>query len=264
MSESNFNNDSEPDSPIFNVHSQLDDKEKRDETNHITDVTNEYYKLKAKYEGENMKQKKKILNNKNLSWIEKQREFQQLKPKCINCKRPGGSIFSNKFNVNTQSRELQVICGVTSSPCKLNILISLGKYQLLPDTIKYLSEEIHDDKNKVIDNKNKNVFGFISPEEVLTVFSKLKEIIKDDVDLYELYLSEYLDIIDNPNKLISIERKTTLFYEYISKIKESIKNFNLSDNNQYIRDVVEIYKNKLVPIMNDIMNLKYKEKNDDK
>lgn len=55
----------------------------------VKEALNEYFKLKFKYETQNNANKKKILNNANLSNREKRAEFLKLKPKCINCKRPG-------------------------------------------------------------------------------------------------------------------------------------------------------------------------------
>lgn len=231
-----------------------------DTNNTVNEAMNEYYKLKAEYETKNQQNKKKILNNKNLSWREKKREFQQLKPKCINCKRPGGTIFSVRYNENTESRELKAICGVKLNPCNLDIFISMGKYQLLPDVLAFLSEEMRNDKNKVINYKNYNVFGFISSESVLNKFQPLKESISENVDLFEFYLNEYLNIVENKHDKQSIERNTILFYQYVNQIKESIKQFNISNNDQFINDAVDVYKNKLVPLMITTINLKYKEK----
>ena len=63
----------------------------------VESAINEFYKLKNKYEIELFKKKKTILNNVTLSSKEKKIEFKKLKPKCINCKRPGGTLFSVKF-----------------------------------------------------------------------------------------------------------------------------------------------------------------------
>ena len=64
----------------------------------VFDNINEFYKLKNKYENVNHKNKTKIINNPTLSWKERQTEFKKLKPKCINCKRPGGTAFITKLN----------------------------------------------------------------------------------------------------------------------------------------------------------------------
>ena len=63
----------------------------------VDNVVNEYYKLKNKYETEINNNKRRIINNKSLSNKEKRSEFQKLKPKCVNCHRPGGTIFSTRF-----------------------------------------------------------------------------------------------------------------------------------------------------------------------
>ena len=64
----------------------------------VKESLNEYFKLKQKYEAEIAANKKRIINNPTLSNREKRSEFMKLKPKCINCKRPGGSIFKVLFN----------------------------------------------------------------------------------------------------------------------------------------------------------------------
>ena len=75
----------------------------------VMDAFNEYYKLKNKYENDYNKDKQKLIKNKTMSWKEKRNEFKQLKPKCINCKRPVGTIFSIKKsdNPNDDFRELK-------------------------------------------------------------------------------------------------------------------------------------------------------------
>jgi len=225
----------------------------------INDAINEYYKLKAKYDAENKKQRTKIINDINLSWNEKRNMFQKIQPKCINCKRPGGAIFSSKYNADTDVRELHAMCGITSNPCKLNILISVGKYELFPNTLHILKEQIHDDKKNVINYKNKNIFGFISSEEILTLFSSLKEQIADNTSLLEFYLDEYLNIVDNKEDNKLIDRDTTILYDFINQIKDAIKSFNATDNSQHVRDAVDIYNTQLVPLLEKIMKLKYKE-----
>ena len=87
-------------------------------------MLNDYYKLKNNYENEILKEKKKIIKNQELSWKEKRNEFKSFKPKCINCKRPVGTIFSIKYNTEVEFRELKAICGSRTDPCNLNININ--------------------------------------------------------------------------------------------------------------------------------------------
>ena len=229
------------------------------ETKNKQDFINEYYKLKAKYDSELMKNKRRILNNPGLSTNEKRREFQKLVPKCINCKNPGGTIFSIKYNDEKAVRELKAICGAKVNTCNLNISISVGKYYLFPDILKEFEEEIYNLKQKVISDKNNILFGYISTEEALERFSDLKEQINDNVSLLQSYFEEYIKIVDNKETNELINKEIEYIYNYISSIKESIKKFNETNNTQYVNDAVDIYINSLQPSSEKLLKLKYKE-----
>ena len=232
---------------------------KTEEHDKINDAINEYYKLKMKYEADLSKNKKKIINNTRLSLKEKRREFAQLKPKCINCKRPGGTVFSTTFDKTTDSRELKAICGIRAQPCNLNITISVGHFELFPITLNDLSSQIKDEKTNIINNKNRNIFGYITAAQTVTLFEKLKEQVSDTTSLYMSYLEEYLDIIDNKQKNNDLKRDQEFFYSFLAEIHNAIGLFHSSDNTQYMRDAVDIYVNKLLPLLDKIMKLKYNE-----
>ena len=229
------------------------------ETKNTEDFMSEYYKLKAKYDSDLMKNKRRILNNPGLSINEKRREFQKLVPKCINCKNPGGTIFSTKYNDEKDVRELKAICGAKVNTCNLNISISAGKYYLFPDILKEFEEEIYNLKQKVISDKNNILFGYISTEEALDRFNDLKEQINDNVSLLQSYLEEYIKIVDNKETNELVNKEIEYIYNYISSIKEAIKNFNETNNTQYVNDAVDIYINSLHPSSKKLLKLKYKE-----
>ena len=233
--------------------------ENESEIKNTQDYINEYYKLKTKYESQIMKNKKKIMNSKILSMNEKRREFQKLVPKCINCKNPGGTIFSIKYNDEKDVRELKAICGAKINTCNLDIQISVGKYYLFPEILKEFEEEIYNLKQKVISDKNNILFGYISTEEALERFNQLKEQINDNVSLLQSYFEEYMKIIDSKENNESIVKETEIIYNFISSIKEAIKNFLETDNTQYVRDAVDIYINSLHPSAEKLLKLKYKE-----
>ena len=93
----------------------------------VKEALNEYFKLKRTYENKIMANKKKIINNSTLSNREKRSEYLKLKPKCINCQRPGGTIFKNisfKETDNEESyRQYNAQCGIIADPCNLDIKI---------------------------------------------------------------------------------------------------------------------------------------------
>jgi hypothetical protein len=165
---------------------------------------NEYYRLKSKYDTDNDKNKKKILNNKMLGMKEKKAEFKQLKPKCVNCGRPGGTTFASvvsKDNMGAKFRELRAFCKATE-PCGLNINIAVGNFENINDILKMIDGEIYTAKNEIITDKNKLLFGLITTEKALANFDLQKATIKDFTDLLETYLQIYIKLT-NP-KLSSI------------------------------------------------------------
>ena len=226
----------------------------------VESAINEFYKLKNKYEIELFKKKKTILNNVTLSSKEKKIEFKKLKPKCINCKRPGGTLFSVKFFPGDDGyREFRAVCGVVSDPCNLNITVQTGKYNLLPIVLEDIEKEIQDNKKSIIDDKNRLLFGLMTTETALQNFEEIKDYISNLTALLETYLDEYNSITDNLEKKTELKESITKSYFYIEEIKLSIKKFNEEDNTQYVRDAVNLYLNSLNPLLNKISELKYKE-----
>jgi hypothetical protein len=226
----------------------------------VESAINEFYKLKNKYEIEIFKKNKTILNNVTLSSKEKKNEFKKLKPKCINCKRPGGTLFSVKFFPGKDEyREFRAVCGIVSDPCNLNITVQTGKYNLLPVVLEDIEKEIRNNKKSIIDDKNRLLFGLMTTETALQNFEEIKDYISSLTALLESYLDEYNSITDNLEKKTELKESITKSYFYIAEIKLSIKKFNEEDNTQYVRDAVNIYLNSLNPLLNKISELKYKE-----
>ena len=229
----------------------------------VKESLNEYFKLKQKYESEIAANKKKIINNPTLSNREKRSEYMKLKPKCINCKRPGGSIFKVLFNpedANLESyREYYAKCGIITNPCNFKIKIRCGKTESITDILKNMEDEIKEAKNGIIDDKNKLLFGYLNTEEALEKFDQSKEWISLYTSLYEDYLIKYNAIVDNEDKKRQLEEAITNSYIQINQIKECIIKSNETDNKSFISDAINIYDTTLVPLLSTIRNLKYNE-----
>lgn len=229
----------------------------------VKESLNEYFKLKQKYESEIAANKKKIINNSSLSNREKRNEYMKLKPKCINCKRPGGTIFkitSFSEDHNTESyREYNATCGIIADPCGLKIKIQYGKTDLLTDILKNIEDEMKEIKDKIIDDKNKLLFGYLTTEDALNDFDYSKESLNTYSELYEDYLGKYNSIVENDEKKTELEESITESYIQINKIKDCILKNNETNNITYIRDAIDIYDTILVPTLNKIRDLKYNE-----
>jgi len=224
------------------------------------DGFNEYYKLKNKYESDYNKDKQKIIKNKQMSWKEKRNEYKQLKPKCINCKRPVGTIFSIKRSgeANDDFRELKAICGSLSEPCTLNININAGVTYNMMDHIKELEKDIENYKNEIIEYKNKLLFGYTKTETAVENFDKIKEAINDTSFLLNINYEHMFDVVDNKITNESIAKLKEEVYILINEIKMSIKQFDSTGNVQFIRDSVDIYVNQMESKLKELLTLKYK------
>ena len=235
------------------------DKTKKD----FSDAVFTFYKLKNQYEYSIEEEKKKIIRLKEFSWREKRREYKRYKPKCINCKRAVGSIFSIKRNLSKSDNEsvdarlLKAYCGDRLNPCPLKIEIASNLFNVK----EYLFEDeenIENDKREIIKYKNDLLFGYLSENEVVDKFEELKEKIKSETSNYEFLLNEYNKIVNNNEKIKTVDKNTTEIYTLIEKIRNTIDKYEKTDNIHYITDAVSIYTNELIPKIKQNNKLKYK------
>jgi len=226
----------------------------------VNDAFNEFYKLKNKYETNYNKDKQKIIKNKMMSWKEKRNEFKQLKPKCINCQRPVGTIFSIKKSGDPKNdfRELKAICGSIAEPCTLNITINTGVTYNILDHIKELEKDVENYKNEIIEYKNKLLFGYTTSEKAVDNFDRIKEAINDTSFLLNINYEHLFDVVDNKTTNETIAKLKEEIYILINEIKESMKHFDSTGNVQFVRDSVVIYVNQLETKLKEFSDLKYK------
>jgi hypothetical protein len=223
----------------------------------VTEAINDFYKLKETYENAIQKDKKKIIDNKMLSWNEKRNEYKQLKPKCVNCKRPVGTFFSSKLNSEMDVRQLKAICGSLTEPCDLNITINLGEYYNIMTNVNDLEKELSEQKNKIIDDKNKLLFGYLSSQDVINRFDKIKENIDTITYLLNIDYELLFNILDNKTKKDQLNILQEEIYILIEQIKEYIANYNSTNDTQQLKNAVEIYVNQLDSKLKDLQKVKY-------
>jgi hypothetical protein len=78
-----------------------------------------YFELKQKYMTAIL-EKKKAIYKKELDKKKAKRKIAHIRPLCIKCRKPGGTLFEIKDRVYT------AICGDKDTPCRLNIKIDVG------------------------------------------------------------------------------------------------------------------------------------------
>jgi len=228
------------------------DAEKRIE---YTNALNTYYKLKTAYENAYNKDKNKIIKMKGLSWREKRVEFAKFKPKCINCKRPVGTLF---YTANQKGdRSLVAKCGDKSSPCPLNIVIDLGYIVNLSNELRNDEKTISQVKNEIILDKNNLLFGYITSKEAVYKFDDIKESYATTSTNYEFFLQIFNDIVDNKERKEELKKDEMEAQLMVDNIKKMMKDFERTQNVQFVNDVVELYVKEMTPKLKDIMKNKY-------
>ena len=197
----------------------------------ISDAMSIFYKLKARYEKEGDKIKQKLINRDDLTMAEKRDLFQTQKRKCINCKKPVGTIFK------VDEKQLVALCGASQNPegeippCNLNIKIIKVKYNLL--------------------------FKYASEEETVTEFEKEREEFDKTTTLFDLYKTKLIQITSLLEKRERISLTDLQIFEFIKEIKENVEESIQSGNPQLLKDGVELYIHRLLDILKENSNLKY-------
>ena len=221
----------------------------------------EYYKLKEAYETSVRNQKLDILKKK-VGKKDIRKRLLSLKPKCVNCKREGGSIFSSAFDEKALSRVLSAKCGVVSNPCNLNIEIQAGSYEGIQDILSHDEKELESVKQRIIEGKNKLLFGYSKTEETIEHFEELKKQVNDHTGSIEYYSKIYYDKVDNKKDKDNLNKLIGDSYKSIHQIKDYIRKFNEEDNDNQTQNVlsaVKVYVEQLKPQLEQIMHLKYKQ-----
>ena len=227
----------------------------------VIDAVNTFYKLKQDYDKNVTRMKHKIIHNTTLSNKDKRQRFLLLKPKCINCKKPVGTIFSIK------DRKLIAMCGANESGssverCKLNISIDRGSIVSLETAVNTLKKLRTSEKDDIIKNKLNLLFNFISEETALSTFETQRKSLESTESTIASHLKQLVTITELTDKKEQINISHLQIYEAIKLIKEYLlmakKEQNSKKSYQFIHDCSEIYVNQLIPIISVSNALKYK------
>jgi hypothetical protein len=218
---------------------------------------NTYYSLKSEYEDNVSKLKKKILDNKTLSWKEKNKEFRKMKPKCINCNRPVKTIFDVHFQKDVKARIAKAMCGDRINPCPLNIELNLGSMLNIEDDLHINENNIREIRNEIIKDKNDLLFGYISAPDAVAKFDKIKEKMADANATYEVVLDMYMSIVDNKQVKERINQLLLETHADIKSSKEYVDKYEREQNLDFINDLVTMYITQMSPKLRELRQLVY-------
>ena len=202
------------------------------------DYIYDYYLLKAAYE-------------KMLYRYKRKTKTQHIK--CINCKKDGGTIFSNTDGI------LIAKCNATKH-CKLDIEIHRGKIIQLTDLENSLYKKLNEYKSKIVCLKLDLMFGYTDEENTIELFKKNNLLLSNNEKLlYECHNYEF-NMNKDREKLLN-EYKETMNTE-LNDVKMMLNKYNEDKNNhKVIEDITTKYVQVIYPLIEKIRDTKYKTSN---
>jgi len=216
------------------------------------DITH-YYELKQKYKEKIDNKKKKILRNEELTIKEKRAAYKRIVPKCINCNKPGGTLFEEKNGM------MKAVCA-SKTPCNLNINIKRVRYDNMRDLEMGNDKTIENLKLRIIMTKLDYLFGINnSKEDIIDKFNELKEKLANVTEKQLIINKNYGDIISGINRdpllndgnadlAVEIDELKKIYEEYSAENKGSLA---------YLTAMIEKYFTKILPLSETIRKLNY-------
>jgi hypothetical protein len=220
----------------------------------IEDTINYFYKKKKLYDKKINEKKKAIRENEDLSIEDKRESYKKIKQACIKCKRNVGTIFK------TGNRELIAKCGDESNPCSLDIHVSMGTYEYIPNLMKTINTDLNLSKLNINKIKLDLLFGLSNEEEMEKKFEEMKSTYKSLItskNVVEKKIDEYnmMEIEEVGNVRVIERRKVAqsqqlLLNNYIQSFRDLIKEYTEDSGADTRRskliDAIDIYNNQIL------------------
>ena len=209
-----------------------------------------FYELKKLYEDRVHKIKRDIFKAAK-SKKEAKMKMALLKPKCLYCERPVGSIFK------TEARTFTARCGDSSRPCAFHIELYGGEYSDVSTMLDAYKKSVEIIKQEIIIDKLNVLYRFISERDGVDLF-------KDNLDVYtfqSVHLSnlkkEYGDLYFSEEIDEKVQQKNAKILGIQDRIGELIQEYKNTENPEIIRDAMTLYDRELVPEINNLQLIRW-------
>ena len=223
----------------------------------------DYYERKKQYDLDYKKKKKAILKKKELSTTEKLFKIQQIKMPCIQCGMEGGTLF------NQENKVLTATC-LASEPCDLNINIKLSNTINLRENIEKYNKIVEKLKNDIIITKLSLIFDLEREDIVSQKFNAIKDNYKENDKILEVFKNIFDDNInfvriedEETGEINRIKRENfikdmqEILNKHINDFNKSVKLYEKDSTKHSLTESIEIYLDKILPILYQIRQKKY-------
>ena len=218
-------------------------------TKNYNEALNDYFKLKKKYEDEINDAKKQITKkelNKKIAFKKKL----AIRPKCVHCKRPVGTLFSSK------ERKFIAICGDRTNPCTLNIEIYRGGNMNIDYLLDLFKEDINNLKENIIQQKLDTLLNYVSEQQSVSLFKKELKAYNGDSLIYKEIQDRYNSLYDNDDKRVLISQKNEELFGLIEKSRGYIEEYKKTNINEFLKLSIETNIKEIMPLVENIRLLK--------
>lgn len=201
---------------------------------------NEFFRLKSAYENKVLKMKRDAYRSAK-SKKESKVKMAALRPKCIFCDRPVGSIFMNK------ERTFIARCGDRAHPCGFHIELFGGEYEPIADKMEVYGRLLNLTKEMIIKDKLDVIFSYISESQGVDFFKdNLDDYTKDNHHLQTLK-REYDNLYFNEEQEEKLAQKKKKIAQIRERIQEIVKTYKIEENPEALKDAMTIYIQEFLP-----------------
>jgi hypothetical protein len=209
-----------------------------------------YFELKKMYEQTAYKIKKETFDRAPSKKAAREL-LKQVKPKCVNCKRPVGSIFM------TDKRTYIAKCGDTKSPCNFNIKLYAGSYGSLVDLLEAFQTYVEEGKDTIMKQKLDTLFNYVSESRSIQLFKIHYEEYTETATFLKKLTDEYNDLYHNEERALKINKKMGDIFKVQERVNELFQKYIENENPQILQDAMVIYKDELRPEIANLRLLQY-------
>jgi len=230
----------------------MEDSDKDTDNERIEDYyksLNKYFQLKKKYD--DAVYQTKLFIHRTYSKREAKRRILNVIPKCVNCNKPGGTLF--KYEDFTY----YAVCNVKGSPCELNIEIQTGDLASVEDLYSIFKEDTDNLKDSIIRHKLDALFNYVSESTSIDIFKKELTTYNETSDNFKHILEQHNEIYNNDHKRDKINDLQFELKEKIQKYKSLLKEYQETNSAELLSLATEYNIKEIMVVEQQIRNLKY-------
>jgi len=213
-----------------------------------------YFRIKSKYEFVNHELRRDLFESMNAitnraARRETRRKIATLKPKCVQCRRPVGTLFSKKNNHYT------AVCGDTTHPCSLHIDLFNGQEIPLTSALTMFKEDMDEIKTTIIEQKMDILFQYMAEDKCVSLFTQQMNLLEEDTKIYSKIVATYKEVFDNEFTKTSIMEKKRQLFSATEQSADLLAQYKTTGNREFLKESMQIQVNEILPVAKMIRTL---------